>query len=140
MHHHSHTIIRLAVHLPQSVYFIQGHEEQALLNANECDTHLTAWFKLNESDDDACHLLYSDVPTHYTFDSFSQQWRKRHKGGNKIISRMYTVSPNEQERYYLRIALLHIPGARRYNDLLTVGNTKCTYIIQRSVSTTWLAL
>jgi len=39
---------------------------------------------------------------------------------------MYAISPNEQERYYLRIALLHIPGARGYNDLLTVGNTKCT--------------
>ena len=44
MHQQSHTIVRLAVHLPdeQSVYFHRGEEEHALLNASHNDTHLTA--------------------------------------------------------------------------------------------------
>jgi len=35
MHHQSHAIIRLAIHLPdqQNGYFIDGHEEKALFNA-----------------------------------------------------------------------------------------------------------
>ena len=49
MHEHSHTIIRLAVHLPdqQLVYFQQDHEEEALERSSRGDTQLTAWFKLN---------------------------------------------------------------------------------------------
>ena len=108
MHHYSHTIIQLAIHLPeqQDVCIIQGHEEQALLAAHERDTHLTAWVKLNLK----LHLLCSDIPTYFTFDSLSWQWRKWPKGGDKVISRMYAVFPNQQERYFLRIALLPIPG------------------------------
>ena len=68
MHHHSHTIVRLAIYLQnqQNVYFTQDQEKAALFNASKCDTHLTAWFKLNETDVDARHLLYSDTPSHFT--------------------------------------------------------------------------
>ena len=120
MHHQSHTIVRLAIHLQdqQNVYFTQGQVETALINASKRDTHLTAWFKLNETDVDARHLLYSDIPSHFTFDSTSRKWKKRCKGGDKVISRIYAVSPSEGERYYLWIVLLHTPGARSYNDLL----------------------
>ena len=38
---------------------------------------------------------------------------------------MYAVNPIEQERYYLRIVLLHIPGARSYSDLMRVGQRQC---------------
>ncbi|UYV67116.1 hypothetical protein LAZ67_4003936 [Cordylochernes scorpioides] len=49
LHAHSHTLCRLAVHLPnfQSVYFVEGSEEQALENASRRRTTLTAWFQLN---------------------------------------------------------------------------------------------
>ena len=44
------TIIRLKVHLPnqQSVTFVEGNEEEALEVAQNIDTMLTAFFKLNE--------------------------------------------------------------------------------------------
>ena len=64
LHDQSHTIYRLAIHLPdqQRVYFRE--EEAAAERAEGGDTHLTAWFRLNREDPNACHLLYSDIPKH----------------------------------------------------------------------------
>ena len=47
------------------------------------------------------------------------------QGGDKVISRIYAISPSEGERYYLQIVLLHTLGARSYNDLLRVGDREC---------------
>ena len=49
MHEQSHTIYRLAVHLPeqQSVYYREGEEALAADRACTRNTHLTAWFELN---------------------------------------------------------------------------------------------
>jgi len=57
----SHSISRLAVHLPfeQSVYFKAGQEDDALNRANNRDTTLTAWFKLNRTDFSARQFLGS---------------------------------------------------------------------------------
>ena len=35
---------------------------------------------------------------------------------------MYTVSVKEEERFYLRILLLHVPGATSFEFLRTVDN------------------
>ena len=42
MHQQSHTIVNLALHLPdqQNVYFHHGEEEYALMNAGQKDTPL----------------------------------------------------------------------------------------------------
>ena len=122
MHSHSHTIIRLPVHLPlqQPVYFQPGDEEEALANASGRDTMLTAWFKLNTTDVDANAHLYLQVPNHYVFHQSSRQWKPRKIGGDKVIARMYVVSPNDQERFYLRLLLLHVPGATSFEHLRTV--------------------
>ena len=47
MDEQSHTIFRLAIHLPfeQPVFFKPGSEEDALLKAESSDTTLLAWFK-----------------------------------------------------------------------------------------------
>ncbi len=121
MHDISHAIIRLAVHLPeeQIVYFQQGKEMEALESASSKETMLTAWFKLNLRNTSAKQYLYSDIPEHYVFDkeTNSRQPRKM-----KIISRMYTVSPNDAERYYLRLLLQHVKGATSFQYLRTVEN------------------
>lgn len=55
MHEQSHTITRLAVHLPnqQAVYFKEGEEKEALEKAQNSDSTLTAWFKQNAEDENA---------------------------------------------------------------------------------------
>ena len=63
IHGRSHAVMKLTCHLPheQSVLFGEGDALNALL-AGEPDTHLTAWFKRNEVDDDARLILYPDFP------------------------------------------------------------------------------
>ena len=119
----SHTINRLPVHLPeqQNVYFRPGNEEDALHRATE--TKLTAWFKLNADPDNgpkARQYLYPDIPKKFVFHKDEACWKPR-KRGDKIIGRMYSVSPRDREKYCLRLLLLHVRGATSYEDLRSVN-------------------
>ena len=69
MHEQSHTIIRLAIHLPdeQRVYFRAGEEAEAVERESSRKTHLTAWFQLNTEDASAREHLYTEIPRHYVF-------------------------------------------------------------------------
>lgn len=87
------------------------------------DTTLTAWFELNKTDEFARTLLYSEVPSHYKW--FENQWKKRVLNSNNVISRIYSVSPSEIERFHLRLLLLNVKGATSFDDLLTVNGKKC---------------
>ena len=122
MHGISHHIIRLPVHLEQQqmIYFREGEERNALERAKEADTQLTAWFKLNQKNEEARKHLYTEIPYHYTFNKSSTTWENRKQGGGKVIPRMYSVSPKDVERYYLRRLLLNVPGATSFEDLRTV--------------------
>jgi ATP-dependent DNA helicase PIF1 len=122
MHDQSHTIVRLALHLPfeQPVYFKPGSEEEALLKADQSDTTLTAWFKLNQTDPTAHDYLYHNIPNFFWF--VDKKWKKRKKNGSRVIGRMYLANPSEGERYYLRLLLLHVKGACSFEDLRTHNN------------------
>ncbi|XP_076052786.1 uncharacterized protein LOC143032200 [Oratosquilla oratoria] len=84
------------------------------------DTQLTAWFKLNQSDVDARAHLYTDTPEYYVFDNQSNTWtrRQRHR---QIVTRMYSASPRNAEKFHLRMLLFHVPGATSFDDLKTIG-------------------
>ncbi|UYV63493.1 hypothetical protein LAZ67_2004302 [Cordylochernes scorpioides] len=126
LHAHSHTICRLAVHLPnfQSIYFVEGSEEQALENASRRRTTLTAWFQLNCVNVSARSLLYGDIPSAYVFRQ--NQWSARVRGGALCIGRMCSVNPKDSERYHLRLLLLHVAGAQSFEDLRTVDDIVCS--------------
>ncbi|XP_076061544.1 uncharacterized protein LOC143037294 [Oratosquilla oratoria] len=94
MYGQSHTVYRLALHLPdqQQVYYKPGEQRQAAARAEGQDTQLTAWFKLKQSDVDARAHLYTDIPEYYVFNNQSNTWtrRQRHR---QIVARMYSASP-----------------------------------------------
>ena len=115
MHGKSHVVHRLPVHLPnmQNVYFQSGREEEALARDS---TKLTAWFALNRSDVSANKYLYTEIPSHYTFVNKEKIWKPRKRGGESVISRMYSVSPNDRERFAFRCLLLHKKGARSFES------------------------
>ncbi|XP_057297346.1 uncharacterized protein LOC130627125 [Hydractinia symbiolongicarpus] len=119
LHKQSHTIFRLSMHLPeqQQVYFRAGNEAAALERADEHDTHLTAWFKLNQRNVAAREHLYANIPYHFVFKEHA--WCTRQRGGEKIVTRLYCAQPSEGERFYLRILLLHVPGATSFESLRT---------------------
>ena len=112
----SHAIIRLPIHLPngQQVYFRDGAEDAALDRAENNDTLLTAWFNLNRRHAHANQFLYSEIPHHYVFKPKEKKWFVRQRGAGKIITRLYTANIRAGERYFLRVLLLHVPGATSF--------------------------
>ena len=83
----SHMVYKLSVHLPdgQAVFFEEGQEEAAVARAATRNTTLTAWFKLNETDERARNILYPDIPGSYVWEMQGDQtlemaptWRKHH--------------------------------------------------------------
>ena len=112
---------RLAVHLPdeQTVIFAETSDLQQIVDDARAEkTTLLQWFKTNREDADARRYKYTEFPEHYRWDQSGKCWFPR---GNvrMSIGRIYNVSPREQERYYLRLLLLTVPGATGYEFLRT---------------------
>jgi len=80
MHAKSHTVIRLALHLPleQTIIYEPG-DEDIILEKNNNST-LTAWFELNQRDLSARRYTYVEIPDYYVFDRTTKQWIPRQKG------------------------------------------------------------
>ena len=125
MREKNHTIIRLAVHLPlqQIVYYRDGNEERALQVSRH--TTLTAFFKLNEENENAHQYLYHEIPEHYTFDKQAKKWNPRLRATGPIIGRLYQVQPSDPQRFALRLLLLHRRGVTSFEDLRTVDGLLC---------------
>ncbi|GBM83958.1 hypothetical protein AVEN_102328-1 [Araneus ventricosus] len=125
--HKSHTVVRLAVHLPQQqpIVYQDGQEAQAIERAALRKTTLTSWFELNKNDPSDHNISYSDIPQYYMFDKSTTNWKKRQRGGQNVIGRLPVVSILDIERYYLRMLLLRKSGAISFDDILTVNGLRC---------------
>ncbi|XP_046655037.1 uncharacterized protein LOC124348808 [Daphnia pulicaria] len=120
----SHTITRLAVHLPleQSVFFQPGNEEQAVIDAATKETTLTAWFILNRDNEEARQYFYREIVHHFCFvKSGGRNYWKPRRRNIKIIGRLYTVGVRQVERYCLRLLLINVRGSTSFEDLRTVN-------------------
>ncbi|UYV76647.1 hypothetical protein LAZ67_14001572 [Cordylochernes scorpioides] len=113
--HRRHPMIQhLSVHLEngQRVYFTSANA--ALQAHRPPKTTLTEFFALCQRDNFAKTLLYVEVPVYYIW-SASKSWQPRKQGSriadqvafaSDAIGRVYTVHPNFEECFYLRM-LLH---------------------------------
>ena len=123
MHRQSHSIVRLALHLPdhQAVYFTPGNAADAADAAAQKETTLTAYFKYNQ--EHATDLCYHEFPQKYVYEkkNGTYQWRDRAEREATTIGIVYTASPKDVERFCLRLLLHHVPGATSYEDLRTVN-------------------
>ena len=136
---HDPKVARLEVHLEGKhvVYFEEGKENNAA-EKNKI-TKLMAWFIVNTKYVNARHIKYIDFPKYFTWNGKHQEWKPRVQyrvdGSTSceydflrppqcVVGRMYTVSPREGERYYLRTPLLHRKGATSFQDILNVDGTK----------------
>lgn len=117
MHFQSHTIIRLHIHLPnrQNIYFRPGQEQQAIDNIKP--SKLIAFFTLNQFDSYAHQFKYTEIPLHYVWVESEKKWKKRLRGGNKVITRIYVVNPRDVELFHLRLLLLHVCGPKSFEDV-----------------------
>ena len=125
LHTKSHQVVRLAVHLPkeQHVIYKSGEEEQAVARARSRKTPLEAWFSLSSSlpsDHPTRKIRYCDMPSFFTWDSQLCRWMARRRGPKHglALGRMFNVKPSAGELYYLRLLLLHVPGATSWDDFL----------------------
>ena len=121
----SHVVCRLALHLEheQLIYFEEGAETEAVTAAEHKHTTLTAWFALNAKDPDARQFTYQQIPEFYRWDRKTTTWIPRSKvgWGEKIIGRIHSANPVEQDRFYLYLLLLHVKGPRSWASFKTVN-------------------
>lgn len=130
MHERGPAVVHLAVHLEngQRVYFTAATVRQKALNPPS--TTLTAFFSLCQDDTFASTLLYSEVPTYYTWDTRSKCFHRRKRGEPVLghpdvfkettIGRLYTVHPNQDECFFLRMLLVNVGGPTSFQQLKTV--------------------
>ena len=129
-------VVQLSVHLEngQRVYFTAANAQQVATNSK--DTTLMAFFKLCQTDAFAKTLLYVEVPSYYTW--VNNRWQRRKKGQvvvgfpnvvkDDTIGRVYTVHPNQQECFFLRLLLHEVRGPTSFQDLKTFnGQVYTTY-------------
>jgi len=102
------TIQRLDVHLEnQQMVTFNGDQTSIDSIATRAETTLTAWFRYNQAHDDGRHILYINFPKHFRY--VRNNWQRRINNVD-AIGRMYNVSLNDKERFYLRLLLTHVSG------------------------------
>jgi len=144
-------VFRLDVHLEghHTVYFSEENADVAAARERP-GTKMTEWFAANIKYPGARHISYDDFPKYFTWNNSSKKWTPRAMlrvarsrraassstpapppqydftgDGAHVVSRIYTVSPREGERYFLRMLLLHVKGATSYRNIRTVDGEEC---------------
>ncbi|GFU94109.1 ATP-dependent DNA helicase [Trichonephila clavipes] len=124
MHERNPAVIHLSIHLEngQRVYFTNANVLQRALNPP--GTTLTAFFTLCQEDAFARTLLYSEVPSYYTWNETKKVFIRRRRGEpvdgqpgifrENTIGRLYTVHPNQDECFYLRMLLVNDAWSRSF--------------------------
>jgi hypothetical protein len=126
LHGHSPAVQRLQVHLPGQ-HNITFNKKTNLYHAatRNNDSQLMAFFKLNQTDQEAHKYTYSELPEHYTYDYENRKWNKRKRKDVFAIGRIYFVHPKDGERFCLRALLLHVKGPTSFESLRTVQGELC---------------
>lgn len=124
-------VIQLDVHLEngQRVYFNPDNVRERV--ENPINTTLMAFFNLCQNDVFARTLLYSDVPSFYTFNKHLGKFFRRRLGQpvpgyqgvkrENAICRVYTVHPSNSECYHLRLLLPTVRGPISFESIRTVN-------------------
>lgn len=116
-------VTRLAVHLPDE-QFVTYRDNDPLQQVvcKQQKTTLTEWFALNLADETAPGHLYHDMPTHYVWKG--KAWKKRRRHAKMpTIGRVASCSSRQGERFYLRLLLQYVRGARSFVHVRTHEGT-----------------
>ena len=118
-------VMRLQVHLKNRhaiIYDPNGESTVQEIVATHADrkTTLTGWFEANKQEPEGSQildLLYQDYPSKMVWhnDKNNPRWTRRKEGF--AVGRMYYAHPTSGERFYLRLLLTCVRGAKGWNDL-----------------------
>lgn len=127
----------MAIHLEngQRVYFTD--QNAAARAESPPKTTLTEFFTLCQQDTVygrfAKTLLYSDVPTYFTWDKTGKVWKPRKRGkpvdmhpgifSTNVLGSLYTVHPKQRDCFYLRLLLINVRGPTSFDYLKFVNGT-----------------
>ncbi|XP_026459112.1 uncharacterized protein LOC113359744 [Papaver somniferum] len=114
---------RLAIHLQNRqrvVYNTRKSMTSVIRTSQEHMTNLMGYFEYSAKNPNAPAYTYQQFPQHFVWCKRVKQWKIRQKGF--AIGRMYFVTPNAGELYYLRMLLTTVRGANSFEDLKTVSN------------------
>ena len=101
----SHSVVRLAVHTENQQQII-FEEKNPSVSLDNWKTTMTAWFDLNKMDVFAKNINYINIPQHYVFNNQNKACMKRQRNHQfNTIGRMSIVSPEDTERFYLKLLL-----------------------------------
>ena len=120
IHHQVPPVMSLQVHLPgQHMTTFDPDESPEVVTARgERETSmLTAFFELNLTHSSARQYTYQEIPLHFVWDRGKKIWKPRQR--QPTIGRVYFVSPNAGERFYLRTLLISVKGPTSWHDLRT---------------------
>ena len=80
-------------------------------------------------------LLYSEVPTYYTWNASANKFQRRKQGkvveghtnlySTYALGHLYTVHPNNVECFYLRLLLINVCGPTSFQELRKVNGQVC---------------
>ncbi|XP_028099952.1 uncharacterized protein LOC114299421 [Camellia sinensis] len=97
------TVVRLALHLPgmHRVFFNPEESLETIQSrAGQQMSTLTGFFAYCAASEDECLFTYQEFPQHFVWLKSEKRWKSRERG--YAIGRMYFVSPNCGERFYLQ--------------------------------------
>ena len=122
-------VVRLAIHLPEEQTIVYDPEQdrdlhEAIEHFAERHTTLTGWFKANSDAPEGSGILntlYQDFPSTMVWNRDKHVWTKRQRGF--AIGRMYYAHPTSGERFYVRLLLTVVKGAKSFEDLRTFEGT-----------------
>ncbi|XP_059486735.1 uncharacterized protein LOC132203177 isoform X2 [Neocloeon triangulifer] len=120
-------VVELNVHLPEDtpIVFRAGTELNAASRPLK-HTPFLAYFDLNAQTVDPVEVAwlttikFEEVPERYRFDDKAHKWILREVTTKPVIGSIYTVSPKNRERFYLRALVMARCAPRSYADLRTV--------------------
>ncbi|XP_073151982.1 uncharacterized protein [Henckelia pumila] len=117
------SVFRLQIHLPnQQLIRFSSHQHvsDVIEDDDNSKTMLTEFFTMNCDSSFTEKYLYQKFPQHYRWVQ-SQKKLVSRRGRNKVVGRIYIVSPSEGERFYERILLNNVRGPRNFEELKTVN-------------------
>ncbi|XP_074300480.1 uncharacterized protein LOC141631751 [Silene latifolia] len=120
-------VLRLDYHLPneQNVIFHDDDPiDEVVERSSGGRTKFTAWMEYNNLKSDGRDLTYYEFPQKFVWKKKERVWKPREK--RFTLGRMYHMSPNGGERYYLRTLLNFVKGPKSYKDIRTVNGVPHT--------------
>ncbi|XP_027157232.1 uncharacterized protein LOC113758663 [Coffea eugenioides] len=123
------SVMTMHLHLENSqpISFIEDQALQDVLrNERNSRTMLTEFLSMNRTNKRAQDLncLYREFPRYFTWDEGDRIWIDKKRG--EVISHINTAHPIEEERYYLRMLLMHVRKPTFFDELKSINGRQAS--------------